>query len=408
MKSINKIRERDLDDSLLKKLFNSGAAVNLDSVLTSYLKKTDIILESNIPQSYTQAWKTRINQIQTQLDGLQRQYGSLSGTGNLQTDLTNLQNRLNALEQAINGFRNADGTTLADTVKQHTNQISVLNSAVVGLQNDVNAIKETIKSLPSSDKLANLTKMIDELENKTGTMKNDIEEDLSSVFRRKDAPIKRGDLDGEITRILDEALLLTSKISMLENSGRVLTGNEGEFVTFNSYGNPQGVPLFHTDTYFCNSPASAQSVMADDDESVDVYDFSTGTLYYRNPDYNSSQKYLSTTHPDTVKGYKNALLYDNSSGKLRFLLEGQFVEPYRSMYSKTCTVPAGGSVKLSRGNALTKPPVTFLVKDTDSTSRTKGKYINGEAVATIAYENDGYTIYNDDGAAHEFIVLGSE
>ena len=68
---VNKIRERDLDEMLLKKMFSHGAGINLDNILSSYLKKTDVLTESNIPASYTETLNKRIKDLQTQLTNLQ-------------------------------------------------------------------------------------------------------------------------------------------------------------------------------------------------------------------------------------------------------------------------------------------------------------------------------------------------
>lgn len=58
-------------------------------------------------------------------------------------------------------------------------------------------------------------------------------------------------------------------------------------------------------------------------------------------------------------------------------------------------INANSSKTYTKDDALTSMPVTVLVKDPDSSSRTYGKYINSEGVATIAYTSNSFTIYND-------------
>ena len=50
------------------------------------------------------------------------------------------------------------------------------------------------------------------------------------------------------------------------------------------------------------------------------------------------------------------------------------------------------------------PVVDVKVKDTVAGSRTLGKYINAEAVATVAWDGTSVTVYNDASVALDFFI----
>lgn len=66
---------------------------------------------------------------------------------------------------------------------------------------------------------------------------------------------------------------------------------------------------------------------------------------------------------------------------------------------------AGVSAEYPRENALTRTPVTVYVLDQDEGSKTIGMWINSEGVATVAYSESSFTLYNNSKKKQTFKIL---
>lgn len=408
----NKIRERDLDEVLLTKMFSHGASVDMSSALANYLKKTDVLAESNIPTSYTDTFNKKVSDLQTQLDGLQKK--CTSGAENdteLQTNINSLTSQLNNLKTQVSQITASDGTSLADAVNTNKKKIEDLTEQLASVQSDLNTSLEKIKAMPSADKITTLSSRIEEVNNRFNTIKSEIKSEFDSAYRRTDVKITKNDLDASLQNTLTKAEELAQSFSGARSTSQVLYGSKGQLVSFNDNGNPTSVTLFHTDTIICSTDEEVQANIADEDVVEDIINLSSGKIYTINPTYDKtksdSERYIEKDISESLD-YNNSFLYDEDDSTFQAIIEGKVVSMKKTVFSKNVTISAGGSSTIARSNVFNKPPIVFLVKDTLISSRTNGKYINAEGVATIAYDENAYIVYNDDKEAHDFILYGED
>lgn len=410
--TVNKIKERDLDEVLLKKMFSHGAGINLDNILSSYLKKTDVLTESNIPASYTETLNKRIKNLQTQLTNLQSKYTSGDEySSELNNKINTLSSNLDLLKKQVAGITASDGTSLTDAVSNNKNKIQQLTEQINTMQTDLNSSLEKIKSLPSTEKITSLDSRIEEVNNRFNTIKTELEDEFNNEYRHLDTPIAKSDLDNALQSTINKTEDLISRFSNASSNNQVLYGNQGQTVIFDGNGNPKAADIFHTDVIICNTEQEVQDNINDLNNNKDIINISSGTVYKINENYyenqSSSLRYISYAIAG-VLDYNNSFVYNKDDSTFSVLMDGKFVTPKKNVFLKDITVQANASLKVARENVFKKTPIVFLIKDMQNDSRTKNKYINGEGVATVAYEDDGYTIFNDDNVSHDFRLFGED
>ena len=237
------------------------------------------------------------------------------------------------------------------------------------------------------------------------------EDEFNNEYRHLDTPISKNDLDNALQSTINKTEDLISRFSNANNNNQVLYGNQGQTVIFDGNGNPKAADVFHTDIIICNTEQEVQDNINDLDNDEDIIDLSSGTVYKLNNDYDensdSSSRYIGSKIAETLD-YNNSFIYNENDSSFSVLMDGNFVSPKKNVFLKDITVQANASLKVARENVFKKTPIVFLIKDTQNDSRTKNKYINGEGIATVAYEDDGYTIFNDDNVSHDFRLFGED
>lgn len=130
MDRLYKIREQDLDEELLKRLFSSGnTGIDLETVLNNYLKKTDKIRKENIDDDLLEELKTEIANVEIDLSNY-REKTELIGEEDLSAELT---------ETITNLQKQIDGIT-------GTTDFSDISSQLVKLKLDIDTIQSQIES----------------------------------------------------------------------------------------------------------------------------------------------------------------------------------------------------------------------------------------------------------------------
>ena len=112
MKSINKIKARDLDSDFLLEIFGSKTAGQLQNLLSDYLKKTDIINRNSLPSSYTQEVEDKIQEIKDDISDIQNDYRRKDITISMNDLDKNVTDIINGLSYFIQNVRTDGGNTL--------------------------------------------------------------------------------------------------------------------------------------------------------------------------------------------------------------------------------------------------------------------------------------------------------
>ena len=129
MKSVNKIRARDLNSDFLLEIFGSKNDGQLQKLLNGYFKKSDRIQEANMPANYTADLNTHFENIEEDIAGIKEQYRKNStaiGLDDLTDDVTDI---LHGLSYFIQSVRDENGNALVAETETGQNAIRVADSA---------------------------------------------------------------------------------------------------------------------------------------------------------------------------------------------------------------------------------------------------------------------------------------
>ena len=120
--------------------------------------------------------------------------------------------------------------------------------------------------------------------------------------------------------------------------------------------------------------------------------------------YKQTPKY--TSRPEC----KNTFILDSETNMISTVIDDDgvivsFTGQRGVKRSKDVTIEAGASVEYARDDASMSQPVVVYVRDDDESSKTYGKWLNSEGVATVAYTSSAYTVYNNSSKSHMFRIL---
>lgn len=321
MAKLYKIREQDLDEELLKRLFSSGnTGIDLETVLNDYFKKTDKIGVENIDQDFIEELKAEVSDIQidlsnyrekTVLIGMEDLTAELSGTiEDLQkqidgitgaSDLANIAEQLNKIKTDINDCKIAIETN-KDLAKQYTDEkINIVTE-------DLGLAKEKLVFLES--------KINTEVRFKSEKIvEDDLEEDLlakiNAAYEAKDKKLNDLEYTGSPHKILtvdSENHITSSEILIL---GYFLKDES----VVNTFLENKTIGLFFDVTnnikYELMSREVEKTVV---DPETEEKTASTTTEYY----YEATKEFFNS---DT--NYRYRLLFDQYSKTLYYLGENQ-------------------------------------------------------------------------------------
>ena len=208
MANIYKIREQDLDEELLKRLFSSGnTGIDINAVLNEYLKKTDKINASNIDEVFISDLKKELGQIDIDLSNY-REKSVLIGMDDLTSDLSGI---ILDLQKKIEGV--TGGTDLSEI----ENQLNKIKTGITELQSEI----KSNKSL-TDEKITILTEDLDFAQDRIASLEN-----KTNDYRLKSEKITEEDLTEDLTGKINAAY---ESIDRTVNELR-FNGTVGEFVT---------------------------------------------------------------------------------------------------------------------------------------------------------------------------------
>jgi len=112
VKSVNKIRARDLDSDFLLDIYGSKTAGQLQTLLSGYLKKTDRVNRNSLPEDYVNDIDNQIKAVQGDIADIKDEYRKKDVAINLSDLDQNVVDIINGLSYFIQNVRTDRGNTL--------------------------------------------------------------------------------------------------------------------------------------------------------------------------------------------------------------------------------------------------------------------------------------------------------
>ena len=396
------------DDTVIVGQINSLMANKADkTMLADYLNKTTDkvtqgMLDSNLLASLglTSSGGRSFATV-AELDQYRKKSNSIS-LGDLDGSL---QTRLNSTDT---NFVNVD------------KRLSTAEAQIVGLQNDMTSVENSIALISSisgdvsgvAGVMAGMQTQIDAVEASTDLNKQHIdavENDLTALTNKVNKGLITPDnklpeklLAPDVIAQLDKIDNLEVSVEALRVGASRINGTLGQVaVISDKHGGLTG-----SNIVWCGAIAREQADinMALADGIANIFDITKKIAYvYDTADGSVAEPnavitdYLSTPDFLTEWEYTDKFFLDINTGEIIFNDAGTLYTVYTPPVPQTAinvVVSANSFVT----QAITNPfiqKVKVLVLDTTANSRTLGKYINSEGVATVAYTDTGITIYND-------------
>lgn len=412
-KSVNKIRARDMDEQLMLALQTGASSGDVSDFLANYVSKTDTIALSQInnaelkdflnDQHYLSG-QIKLTDLSTEvINYIANSAGTNYDPGISTTDVTTLQELIEELQETVG--------TQAKTIEGLEGRIKTLEEKTIDV-NDIDLSGYVKKSDYESDKETieqNITRLGDNIT----TIEGDITTISTTVNNYSDTTITTSQLDQSIQEQLSKIPTLEMTIENLPSHYLPIpsTGSKG-LVYYNSttkktYCRSAMIPCY---IYTTSSDITA----AKSSKLSPIVDVSASTIWYYN---NSNQSYTSESFKGDSGLYEGCSLVNLQTEAIEYIItDGSLFQVKSAGGSGTggsnstsitlfkYTLQKGQSTTIDRANNLNKMPPLVLVKDTETGSRTKGKYLNAEGVLTLANDNAGITIYNDSGSIADIIV----
>lgn len=221
-----KIKEWHLDEDLLLKLIREGA--DIASVLTNYVKKTDIISKNQLNNDVFTEVNNRITVLISQLEKyrlINNPIAETDLTPSLQTKIRDLQNTVDALVEFVSGQPLDLQTLINNSIEEKIASSSYLTD-----------LKREITTDLENGPIARLHSSFSTLQNTVNALNNQFttfQETADSRYRRSNIAITTEDLNGQLQTLLSDH---TSNISSLQLQKQdKVGGNAGQIIAVNPF-----------------------------------------------------------------------------------------------------------------------------------------------------------------------------
>lgn len=314
-----------------------------------------------------------------------------------------VQNKIVALETRVSNL-NTTTTGLSNDVAIINSQLASL-SGVTNSLNDLNDMKSEIDALQTNtDSMASA---VGNLEGKMTNSKNDIaaiQTKLQTV-PSKDNPVTTDLLDASLATQIKKIPTIEKDVNDMKIANNIMPGTSGQFAVF-----VENVGIANSNMLYCGtiSKSAAGTTTAIAAGKPYIYDIADDILYIADTELVDVDKNIADDIQ--VDGahvgyhylqnwmemymYIGKFVYDDDTGEMIFLGDPIIEIKKPEFVTKDVIIASGASYTYATTQAF-KQGLKILVLDPDSTSRTYNKYINSEGVATVSYDNNGITIYND-------------
>jgi uncharacterized protein YoxC len=368
-KAIHKVSPGMIDEELMELILTGGVEINIDEYRRkdAPLEYTDLsitiqnkigAIETSVAQmeETTESLNDEVVSINQQLTSLLGMAGSLSELSSIRTDLDTVKTDVDAVSSAMGNL---------------SSQISQVNSTLA-------AIDAELDTVPSKN--------------------NPVTEEL---------------LAPSLAAEIDKIGTLEAAVTSMQQTNNIQVGQDGQFAVF---AGELGIANCSMLYFGAITRTAIETTAAIAEVEPYIYDIGSDVLYIS--DTVSAEMDINIkdlVQPDTVNVgyhylqnfislymYNGKFVYDENTGEMVYLGD-PITTIKKPEYNTNVVINSGSSYTFVAANPYSKG-LKVLVLDTDSASRTYNKYINSEAVATVAYSNTGITIYNDSAIILEFKI----
>lgn len=480
MKSVNKIKERDMDPEFLLSLINNTKTLNIAELLSSYVRKDEVIPVSSLSSEYVSNVENSLKELRESIADIKEQYRKVSvpistddfdsSTSDILSAITYFLRHVKVHDDATpiistspegdrviiitdsdgseynvvipftydteSGFSAIDKqrleiqiTTLQNQVSNLASTVNVLKQKVLGSSTStdysIDSVDDTtlshLMSVISSqeDRISLLESKLTKLQKgKDDVSINDItdqleqhDNDITALNMKTAKKIQYTNLSVDLQQKIDDVSDITRRLSLVESNKMNIPVIEQSGYLFYSVeeGNTvkSRVPILKA--CVCNTVDDI--IVAQDNNEDFIINLITGEGYQ----FNSLSKAYDVVQVEKNPDYEYMLILNTRTEVIEyFIFEGSLIKLDSTHDSaalihsagltvKKVTIAAGSNFRVERLNNLKKFPPLVLVYDSESGSRSIGKYINGEAVITISHDESGFVLYND--SLHELEVL---
>jgi hypothetical protein len=397
---INALIRDKADVSALSNYFNKStdlvSANMLDNALraalglsstggTNYVTAADLANYRRIADSIgyddlDAALQGKFTTIDTRLTGLNNK------TQAMQIDISNLQTGLSSVQSTV------------DHMSAISGGMSTINSTIASMQTQINANASGISTNTQNiqTNASNIASLKTTVDNGLITLDNKLTEDL---------------LAPKIVTKLDQIANLQVSVEALRVNASRITGTVGQIAVISDGtgatvgGDIVCCGLFARDSAQLTAHLSSGAPLVFDLKNQIAYVFDIAGDEVLAPGESSDiADYLATENFLLEYQYTGKFLCDVDTGELLFNNAGTLYVIKPAGADTNVVIAANSSYIYSVEEPYSKN-MKVLVLDSDSTSRTYNKYINSEAVATVAYDDTGITIYNDSAESLTFKII---
>lgn len=387
----------DLDDSVKK---NIQAVLNIGSSTISALDNLDAIVQKvdgydkKIEDSRLASEKATTKVETTKSELLQEIIDRTNAVKALEvSDNQATQNRIDTL---TNNTTAADSSLQAQITEQKaTNKEQ--ETKIANLQSQLNDVEIRAKS--NTQNMATFTDNVSAIETLVNTQERRVTLNEQAIKDIQDNSNKQfGIPTGKILYINDDSGLVSGKNLVM----RCATVYNDEMLK--DYEKKGITPILDIRTGFGYFAKTAEEIAKETEEAAESGESVDSSKDEYEKKYNVIEGYT------TVGQYRNCLVVDNVTNVVVGFIDGDGT--INGFYAKAgCAkyveveLEPGENAEYTRADALNRPAVTVYVMDTDETSATYEKWINSEGVATIAYTDESFIVYNNSDKKQSFHIL---
>ena len=420
---INKIREMDLDSDLLAKILGNGTKNQQDFVnnvnsrfsdldskkqnkadMVNFFSKSELIPKANLDKDYVKkiddniAKKVNYDDLESSLRSRITNYedGSkkaLSECINLQNSVSSLQISDSSIQQDINNIYNQIANLQTSTGSSETIDVNSIQTQINNIRNSLNDLDTEVSDLQKDFSVKNVTFY---------QLDSTLQEKINSIDRIAEAK--------------------SSKITVDHGrSGMSIVAATG------SNGTPDGVlkPAYPTIFGHIISGFDSSDIPATGEYGI-LFDKNTSYVYVlKNGNNAAIEDFMELQNASIItKGQyqyaeisdsdywliNNKFIIDEATNEVYFYADGTIIQLTKNEKKniKTGTINAGASITISdleTGNTDNCTIQAYVLDNDDSTSRTKGMYIDAEGILTIASNSNAFVVFNDTDNALQYKIV---
>ena len=219
MKSVNKIKERDMDPEFLLSLLNNSQSLNITELLSSYVRKDETIPVSSLSQDYVSNVENSLQELQTAVSDIKEQYRKISVPITMDDFDTKTADILSAIVYFLNHVKTQDGTVPVISVSASGDRIIIITDENGNEYNVVIPFMYDYDNGFSAVDKQRLEAKIETLQNQVNSLASTVHTLKQGVFN-SNGSVSYGDLtvdNAVVSQLVSVISGYGEKISLLES-----------------------------------------------------------------------------------------------------------------------------------------------------------------------------------------------